>query len=57
MEETIKHWTEAIGMWEEYKKTHTKEQIIADMEDFFSLDRDGEIAKLMVYVYYDISSF
>lgn len=57
MKETIKHWTEAIGMWEEYKKTHTKEQIIADMEDFFSLDRDSEIAKLMAYIYYDISNF
>lgn len=54
---TIKHWQEAIDKWEEYKNTHTKEEIIADMEDFFSLDRDSEIAKMMAYIYYDINSF
>ena len=53
----IKHWTEAINKWEEYKKTHTKEEIISDMEEFFSLDRDGEISKFMAYVYYDITNF
>lgn len=54
---TIKYWQEAIDKWEEYKNTHTKEEIIADMEDFFSLDRDSEIAKMMAYIYYDINSF
>ena len=55
--ETIKHWSEAINKWEEYKNTHTKEEIIADMEEFFSLDGDGEISKMMAHVYYDICSF
>lgn len=53
----IKHWSEAINKWEEYKNTHTKEEIITDMETFFSLDRDSEITKLMAYVYYGIDSF
>jgi hypothetical protein len=53
----IKHWSEAHYKWEEYKNTHTKEEIIADMEEFFSLDRDSEIAKMMAYFYYDINSF
>ena len=57
MEENIKHWSEAINKWEEYKETHTKEEILSDMEEFFSLDRDGEIAKMMAYFYYDINSF
>ena len=50
-------WTEAIEKWEEYKASHTKEEIIQDMEDFFSLDSDGEISKMMAWIYYDISSF
>ncbi len=55
--ETIKHWSDAINKWEEYKNTHTKEEIIADMEEFFSLDRDGEISKMMAHIYYDIDCF
>ena len=53
----IKHWSEARDKWEEYKNTHTKEEIIADMEDFFSLDSDSEISKMMAYIYYDITCF
>lgn len=53
----IKHWTEAINKWDEYKNTHTKEEILSDMEDFFGMDSDGELSKLMAYVYYDVTSF
>lgn len=55
--DNIKHWTEAIKKWDEYKNTHTKEEIIEDMENFFSLDRDGEISKMMAFIYYDINCF
>ena len=55
--ENIQHWTEAIDKWNEYKETHSKEEIISDLEDFFGLDRDGELSKLMAYVYYDITCF
>ena len=55
--DNIKHWTEGINKWDEYKNTHTKEEIISDMEDFFGTDRDGELSKLMAYVYYDVTSF
>ena len=55
--ETIKHWSEAMDKWEEYKNTHTKEEIISDMEAFFSLDRDSKIAQMMAYIYYDINNF
>lgn len=41
---TIKHWQEAIDKWEEYKNTHIKEEIIADMEDF---SLSIEIAKFL----------
>ena len=55
--DNIKHWTEAINKWDEYKNTHTKEEILSDMEDFFGTDGDGELSKLMAYVYYDVPSF
>jgi len=54
---TIRHWNEVRDKWEQYKNTHTKEEIIADMENFFSLDRDSEISKIMTYVYYGINCF
>lgn len=54
---TINHWSEALDKWEEYKSTHSKEEILADMEEFFSLDRDSEIAKMMAHIYYDVNCF
>lgn len=57
MENWAEHQAECINRWEEYKNTSTKEEIIADMEEFFSLDKDGEISKLMAWVYYGITNF
>lgn len=52
--ENIKNLNEAIDKWEEYKNTHSKEEIIADIEKCFSLDKDNDIGKTMAYIYYDM---
>ena len=56
--DNIKHWTEAIKKWEDYKKEHPEaSKVFEDFENFFGLDRDGELSRFCAWYYYDINTF